>query len=770
MRFFPFKPLSTALLLLLTLLAGAASAQFKMESPAGEAPGPWLFGTVGIGKGAGGKPATTALKGLAIKLGDHGEAGLCYDLDLCRLAGAWTGWKFVTPMNLMSRGEYPTALGTTVFTAPEGPGFIGGGQAEWTDARAPKFGPLPNVKYRGLHRVPHGLVIAWEIAGTRVLEKPEMAWIDGKQVLLRRFEVAAHQQPIEILLPGWKPEPGGVLGLPPNAVQNARTGFGGSTKAIVLPAAEAAISFTAYLPLEAGAAENLASVTAAVPPVELSRLIAQPSPALWPQTVQTTGLVATDKAESYVLDTIRVPDQNPWNAPMFIGGFDFFKDGRAAVCTFHGDVFIVSGIDGKLENVTWKRYAAGLYHALGLKIVDEQIYVTCRDGLTRLKDLDGDGEAEVYERFNNDLMVTKNFHEFVFDLHTDERGDFIFAKAGPVRNGGRGFDEIMPHHGTLLRVSKDGSKLDVIATGLRAPNGIGVGPHGELTSGDNEGTWTPTCKINWINHGGFYGVVDLAHRTPPPQDYDRPLCWLPKRADNSSGSQVWVTSDRWGPWKDQLLHLSYGKCTLFGVMRQGVDIPNAPDCCSHLVQGGVVQFPFKFESGSMRARFHPLDGQLYVAGLRGWQTTAVKNGCFQRVRYTGAPVRMPIGLQARQDGVEITFTSTLDTKSASDPSNWNVEVWNYLWSAGYGSPEVSTVETGADGKPRPKHDSLEVKSATVSTDEKSVFLEIPGLKPVMQMSIRYHLKSADDVDLKGEVLNTIHHLPGKTEEQSAAAR
>src|SRR5687768_13502741 len=28
-----------------------AVAQYKMQTPAGEAPGPWLFGTIGVGKG-----------------------------------------------------------------------------------------------------------------------------------------------------------------------------------------------------------------------------------------------------------------------------------------------------------------------------------------------------------------------------------------------------------------------------------------------------------------------------------------------------------------------------------------------------------------------------------------------------------------------------------------------------------------------------------------------------------------------------------------------
>jgi hypothetical protein len=51
-----------------------------------------------------------------------------------------------------------------------------------------------------------------------------------------------------------------------------------------------------------------------------------------------------------------------------------------------------------------------------------------------------------------------------------------------------------------------------------------------------------------------------------------------------------------------------------------------------------------------------------------------------------------------------------------------------------------------------------VKSVSIGTDDRTVFLEIPELKPVMQMSIKYQIKSADGHDLDGEVVNTIHGL------------
>jgi hypothetical protein len=89
-----------------------------------------------------------------------------------------------------------------------------------------------------------------------------------------------------------------------------------------------------------------------------------------------------------------------------------------------------------------------------------------------------------------------------------------------------------------------------------------------------------------------------------------------------------------------MLHMSYGKCTLFNVLQEEVD---------GQAQGGVVRFPFKFTSGIMRGRFSPKDGQLYVSGLNVWQSDASKFGCLYRVRYTGKPVTMPIAcVRARQ--------------------------------------------------------------------------------------------------------------------------
>lgn len=474
-------------------------------------------------------------------------------------------------------------------------------------------------------------------------------------------------------------------------------------------------------------------------------------PSRWGEPIVTAGTRGADDG-AYVVDTITIPFENRYGSRMRTAAFDFFSDGRAAVSTWNGDVWVVSGIDDDLDRIEWKRFATGLYDPLGLRIVDDIVHVHGRDGLTRLHDLNGDGEADHYECLNNDVCVTPNFHEFAFDLQTDPDGNFYFSKGAPVRAGGRGFETIAPHHGTVMRVSKDGSRLDVIASGLRAPNGIGISPDGSvITTGDNEGTFMPRCRLNWITKSGFYaGVRDTAHRADVPEQPDLPLCWMPMEVDNSSGGQVWATGTKWGPLQGRMLHLSYGTCGLYLVLKEPGD---------DVVQGGVVRFPTSFSSSCMRGRFHPVDGQLYLIGLQGWQTSAAREGGFHRVRWTGKPFTMPTGLQTSDKGVYLTFAEPLDRELATDVESYGVEIWNYVYSPNYGSPEISIlhperkVEQG-----KPNRDSLTVTKATLSADGRTVFLAVEGMRPVMQMKVSYNLETKDGERVKGEVHNSIHVL------------
>jgi hypothetical protein len=757
-----------------------------------------------------------ANKGIAIKLGNDPAkpAAICYDTDLLRVTAAWTGGFLKlkgTPFD-GGHGSWPEINGTQIFGTKPGPGWANK-DGDFKDPRPEPFGPLPAdwAKYQGMYQDGDKIVISYTVGDVSVLERPSF-WGDATDspTIVRTFNIGPISKPITLVaadVEGVAAEPGapeltspfsvginhkldgkevttyaailtsqGVVGatnIPKGAIFKI---VGGSRIVLTLPASTTPIHFkllTGVIPMVDDATMLTERGTSVPESLDLSRHL-KGGPAHWTQTVETKGTLGTGDGP-YVVDTITAPDDNPYKSWIRFGGMDFFADGKsAALCTWSGDVWTVTGIDETLEKLTWKRIASGLFQPLGLKIVDGKIYVLGRDGISRLNDLNGDGETDFYEAFNHDMAVTTGFHEFAFDLQTDPEGNFYFSKAGPVKSGGRGFDTVAANSGTVMKVYKDGKTLVNYATGLRAPNGIGVGPDGQVTSGDNEGTWMPKCRLNMIKQGGFYGVVDLAHREEKPTMYDEPICWFPKDVDNSGGGQAWVTSDRWGPFAGRLLHTSYGTCSLYLALvdQQGDHI-----------QGGVVRFPVNFLSGIMRPRFNAVDGQLYVAGLRGWQSSAAQDACFQRVRYTGKPANMVTGLKVTKTGLDITFTDPLEAEDAADPDSYEIEQWNYLWCGEYGSDDYSAKTPDFQAKvmelnklrlDRGKnqeaietltkslskgHDEVKVESAKLSEDGKTVSLEIKDLKPVMQMRIRGKLKSADGKKVPLEIYNTINFVP-----------
>ncbi len=85
-------------------------------------------------------------------------------------------------------------------------------------------------------------------------------------------------------------------------------------------------------------------------------------------------------------------------------------------------------------------------------------------------------------------------------------------------------------------------------------------------------------------------------------------------------------------------------------------------------QGGMCALPLPpFPTGIMRGRFHPTDGQLYACGMFAWAGNQTAPGGFYRVRYTGKPADLPVGLKAKAGGVELTFTDPLDADERRRP-------------------------------------------------------------------------------------------------------
>ena len=169
----------------------------------------------------------------------------------------------------------------------------------------------------------------------------------------------------------------------------------------------------------AGRAEDLGALT-------------QGGDAQWGDSLGTKGQLSDNQTDAYVVDTLGIPFNNQYEPRMRIGAFDFFDDGNsAAVCTWDGDVWIVSGIDDDLQNLQWKRFATGLHEPLGLKIVDGKIYTVGDNQITRFHDLNNDGEADFLENFNNDWDSTEGLSCLLFRFANRPTGKFLLQHGLP---------------------------------------------------------------------------------------------------------------------------------------------------------------------------------------------------------------------------------------------------------------------------------------------------------------------------------------------------
>ena len=448
------------------------------------------------------------------------------------------------------------------------------------------------------------------------------------------------------------------------------------------------------------------------------RKMATGGPGQWPQVLETK--IVLGHGRPYAVDTIELPYDNPWKIPMFCGDHDFLPDGSALVCTMQGDVWHVTGLDSGIDKpgvARWRRFASGLHHALGLVVAEGNIYVQCRDQLTRLTDLNDDGEADFYECFSNAFVTSPAGHDYICGLQRDEAGNFYTA------SGNQG----------LVRISADGQTADVIATGFRNPDGLGILPDGTVTLPVSEGEWTPASMVHAVRNARTQLPFDPPHfgyRGPQKgQPPEVPFIYLPRGLDNSAGGQAYVESHAFGPLEGQLLHFSFGAGSWLVVLRDEV---------AGQLQGAVVPMSGDFLSGSHRGRFNSKDGQLYVSGMSGWGSYTPDDGCFQRVRYTGDPVQIPVGFHTYENGIRVTFAEPIDATIAADAHRQFAQCWNYRYSGAYGSLEYSTTHPGIPG-----HDSLAIQSAHVLSDGRSLFLEIPELQPVNQLHLRLHVNDDD---------------------------
>jgi quinoprotein glucose dehydrogenase len=192
---------------------------------------------------------------------------------------------------------------------------------------------------------------------------------------------------------------------------------------------------------------------------------------------------------------------------------DTNSDGKADKATVFADRF--NGIvEGTLAGVLTR---------------GDDVFLTCIPHLWRLRDKDGDGQAD--ERTSLSYGYGVRFAFRGHDMHgltigPDGRLYFSIGDRGlNVTQGDRHF--VNPESGAVMRCELDGSKLEMFATGLRNPQELAFDDYGNLFTGDNNSDSGDRARWVHVVEGGDSGWRMAYQYLPDRGPFNREKIWHP---------------------------------------------------------------------------------------------------------------------------------------------------------------------------------------------------------------------------------------------------
>lgn len=463
--------------------------------------------------------------------------------------------------------------------------------------------------------------------------------------------------------------------------------------------------------------------------------------------------------EFYRVEHLPIPKE----VNLRVGGLDFLPNGDLAICTLPGEVWIVENPTGPTAQTKWRRFARGLNEPMGSKVVKGQIHVTQKCELTRLIDTDGNGEADLFECLNDDWGYNGNYHSFATGPIVDSAGNFYV-----MLTGHRGVYDV-PYLGWCVRVKPQMQNekfkmknadsrgallagrfaMEGYCSGFRMANGLGV-YQGDLFATDNQGEWIPANKLNHLQPGKFYG-----HPSARPA----PL-------GQFNGDTNFVPPAVWFPytWVKSASDITTITDEHFGPFKgqmlvgefQNANVVRVTlEKVNGQWQGTVFPFVKGFNSGVNRLAFGP-DGKLYAGGLRmgHWASIAPNPTSLDRVSFTG---RTPFEIKevhATRDGFELSFTRPVDAATAGNAESYDAAQYGYVYQGKHGAPE-SDHDAKIPGPP------VRVTKAEVSTDQLKVRLRTEGCLPGKVVMVRaLDATSADGQKLWHDMFHyTLNQIP-----------
>jgi cytochrome c551/c552 len=428
----------------------------------------------------------------------------------------------------------------------------------------------------------------------------------------------------------------------------------------------------------------------------------------------------------YEIKTLPIPKE----IYLEVGGLATMPDGRLAVSTRRGEIWIVENPYQKTSHQTYyRRFASGLHEVLGLAYKDGVFYCSQRGELMKISDTDRDGVADLYEPIYQ-FDLSGNYHEYTYGPVIDKNGDmWVSLNLAWV---GFGEGKFAKWRGWFVKITPDG-KLEPFAGGLRSPAGYSFNEEGDLFYGENQGDWVGSGRVTHLAKGDFAGnpgglkwakepnsplklsleeiqdngspMFEAAKKNPKIK---LPAVWFPHAIMGISTSDILqdTTKGKFSPFPGQYFVADQGQSK---VMRMGLEKVNG------VYQGFAINYREGFQSGILRERFG-LDGSMFVGMTsRGWGSTGKDDFGLQRLFWNG---NMPFEIdmiKAKSDGFEFSFTQPVGVNSVKKAASYAIRSYIYKYQHQYGSPIIELKD-------------LKIKGVEVSADRKKVRISIDGIR------------------------------------------
>ena len=469
----------------------------------------------------------------------------------------------------------------------------------------------------------------------------------------------------------------------------------------------------------------------------------------------------TSKKEQdyYEIKTLPIPKE----IYLEVGGLATMPDGRLAVSTRRGEIWIVENPYQKSSHQTYyRRFASGLHEVLGLAYKDGAFYCSQRGELTKISDTDRDGVADLYEPIYQ-FDLSGNYHEYTYGPVIDKNGDmWVSLNLAWV---GFGEGKFAKWRGWFVKISPDG-KLEPFAGGLRSPAGYSLNDEGDLFYGENQGDWVGSGRVTHLAKGDFAGnpgglkwakepnsplklsleeiqdngspMFEAAKKNPKIK---LPAVWFPHAIMGISTSDILqdTTKGKFSPFPGQYFVADQGQSK---VMRMGLEKVNG------VYQGFAINYREGFQSGILRERFG-LDGSMFVGMTsRGWGSTGKDEFGLQRLFWNG---NMPFEIdmiKAKSDGFEFSFTQPVDVNSVKKAASYAIRSYIYKYQHQYGSPIIELKD-------------LKIKGVEVSADHKKVRISIDGIRQffIHEFTLKGVLNEKGEPLLHETAYYTLNEIP-----------